>query len=409
MVVTAFTGQLLASMAISGFNDGLRIGSELRTILRSVALTIPSNVSASWLNWIIFRFTVVLPLIYLLQANTFIFEALGMHVARRLVSGGGAGGSTPYRIYVDSGTVLMCILALAPASPLVAPATFLYFLVCQPLLRRNFIFLYRPKFDGGGLRFPFIFDMAISALIVGQILLTTQMGLKQALGPAIAAGLPIPFTIMFSHGMKNRYLKAYNDAGLLQTSLLDGWDTAEDTSEERREEFRRFLVDAHKAAYVPVCIAGMDTDNMLTAEPAVVVPLETDVERQAEQAEELATLDGESFTRGSRSIHSSSAAPSARNQHGATLRRAVHTLTAFRRRGSGNSAVSSNFQGSFRDAFGGSYHNRNNGSFPRGDDGSFGSSFKEEDFISPFRAGVVRAGEENYGRRSSRRSIFLKL
>ena len=58
-------------------------------------------------------------------------------------------------------------------------------------------------------------------------------------------------------------------------SLLDGWDNANPTSLESREEFRQFLVDAHKAAYIPVCIAGGAT-NILTAEPAVVIPSEND-------------------------------------------------------------------------------------------------------------------------------------
>ena len=39
----------------------------------------------------------------------------------------------------------MCLLALAPASPLLAPACVAYFLLCQPMLRWNLIFLYRPK------------------------------------------------------------------------------------------------------------------------------------------------------------------------------------------------------------------------------------------------------------------------
>jgi hypothetical protein len=86
-----------------------------------------------------------------------------------LVVGGGSGGPVPYRLYIDSGVVLMwyvvaqravysvpkssalmlpihrSTLALAPASPIVAPACFLYFLVCQPLMRRNLIYMYRPR------------------------------------------------------------------------------------------------------------------------------------------------------------------------------------------------------------------------------------------------------------------------
>ena len=34
----------------------------------------------------------------------------------------GPGGPLPFRIYVDSGAVFLCVVALAPACPLVAPA-----------------------------------------------------------------------------------------------------------------------------------------------------------------------------------------------------------------------------------------------------------------------------------------------
>lgn len=63
--------------------------------------------------------------------------------------------------------------------------------------------------------------------------------------------------------------------GLTRFFRQDGWDTNEASSQEKREEFRRFLVDCHKAAYVPVCIAGDETTT-ITAEPALVVPNEMD-------------------------------------------------------------------------------------------------------------------------------------
>lgn len=187
----------------------------------------------------------------------------------------GPGPSTPYRLFVDSGMVLLSLLALGPASPLVAPASFFYFLWSQPVLRRCVIYVYRPRFDGGGLRWPFVYDMTISSLMVGHILLTLQMVLKQATGPAILAALPTLVTLLSYWNNKKQFLGAFQDAALLQTSLLDGWDASEETTMEKREEFRRFLVDAHKAAYVPVCLAGPEKAS-LTSEPAVVVPLETD-------------------------------------------------------------------------------------------------------------------------------------
>lgn len=126
----------------------------------------------------------------------------------------------PYRIYVDSGVVLLCVFALGPASPLIAPAAFTYFLLCVPLLRWTMIFLYRPKFDMGGGRFPFIFDICVSGIITSQILLIAMMVLKAAIGPAVAAFLPMIPTLWFRHFVRKRYLKAFKDAALLQTSLL---------------------------------------------------------------------------------------------------------------------------------------------------------------------------------------------
>ena len=90
----------------------------------------------------------------------------------------------------------------------------------------------------------------------------------------LAAAPAIP-TYLFRNFIIKRFRRAYDDAGLLQTSLLDGWDNTIPTSMEKREEFRQFLVDGHKAAYIPVCIAGGAT-NILTAEPAVVIPSEND-------------------------------------------------------------------------------------------------------------------------------------
>lgn len=190
--------------------------------------------------------------------------------------GGGPGGPIPYRIYVDSGVVFLCLVALAPASPLVAPTCLIYFMYSTPMLRRNVIFMYRPKFDGGGVRWPFLFDVIVSSVLVGQILLTTMMALKQALGPGLCAAVPIIPTLLHHWSTRRRLKQAFEDLALLQTSTLDGWDPTETTSLEKREEFRKFLVDAHKAAYVPVCIAGCEKGSTrhktLTAEPAVVVP-----------------------------------------------------------------------------------------------------------------------------------------
>ena len=95
------------------------------------------------------------------------------------------------------------------------------------------------RFDAGGVRFPFLFEMCISGMFVGQLLLAIMMGLKKALGPSILAAAAFVPTLLFRDGMRARYLRAFNDVGLLQTSLLDGWDTACPESMETREERRR--------------------------------------------------------------------------------------------------------------------------------------------------------------------------
>jgi hypothetical protein len=299
MIVTAFSGSSLVQIITNGFIGGIKIGTEAQKVVTNIAGepntfglescslveltnvlflckgTIPSQVSATWLNWIIFRFSITLPLHYVLQANAYFLHFFGFRCCARLSLGGGSGGQIPYRLYIDSGVVLLCVFALGPASPLVAAAAFIYFLFSAPILRRNLIFMYRPQFDAGGVRWPFLFDMCVSCLIVGQMLLTIMMALKSALGPAIVAAIPVVPTYLYRSAINKRFRRAFEDASLLQTAALDGWDPAAELTMQDREEFRKFLVDSHKAAYVPVCIAGDDTD-VLTAEPAVVVPTERD-------------------------------------------------------------------------------------------------------------------------------------
>ena len=336
MLITAFSGQILAEMVWRFFSEDQNVsGNQIRSLLRAIATTIPSDVAANWLNWIIFRGLAVLPLQYMLQVNTFLFAAFGLKCCARVVSGGGPGGTTPYRIYVDSGVVLLCALSLAPSSPLVAPASFFCFLFCQPLLRRNLIFVYRPKFDGGGLRFPFVFDMCISSMIMGSLLLAAQLGLKEALEPAILAGITLVPILLFQRGAKRKYLRAFRDAALLQTSLLDGWNT-EESSIKSREEFRRFLVDAHKAAYVPVCLAATDTDDYLTVEPALVVSLDSDPDNEKLSQEVQQPHDSFQSSVGSGIANHSGRQQSLltrrQSQRGAVLRRSMNIMSFADRR-----------------------------------------------------------------------------
>ena len=216
------------------------------------------------------RLTTTFPIFYLFQFNTFLFSCLGFKCCARLLRGGGPGGPLPYRIYVDTSVVFLCVVALAPASPIVAVVASIYFLVFTPMIRWLLIFVYRPDHDGGGRRWPLLFEMLISSMVLGQVFLTAMMALKRATGPATMAGLSIFPTLLFREYANNNFLRSYKDCGLLQTSTLDGWDRSKPSTMASREEYRRWLVDCHRASFVPICVAG--NDSCITLEPSVVVP-----------------------------------------------------------------------------------------------------------------------------------------
>ena len=175
-----------------------------------------------------------------------------MHITKRYLSVWylcllGTGGRLPYRWYVESAIVFLFVMALAPAAPLVAPIALLYFIVCTPILRYVVIFTFKPPYDSGGSRWPMLFDMIITSMVVSQILLCAMILLKQVFVPSFLAGVPLLPTYVFRRKMIRNFRDAYLDAALLQASLLDGWDCSGEMQPsmtmEDRETFRRFLVD----------------------------------------------------------------------------------------------------------------------------------------------------------------------
>ena len=92
---------------------GLNLGDSAQEVLRQVAKTIPTQVSAvrnwnpplfyhrrmlcghsqyaplqTWLNWIIVRFTYTVPVMYFFQSNTFLFKLIGWDCCARCTRGG---------------------------------------------------------------------------------------------------------------------------------------------------------------------------------------------------------------------------------------------------------------------------------------------------------------------------------
>ena len=81
----------------------------------------------------------------------------------------GPGGVVPYRVYVNSSVIFLCVVALAPLCPMVAPFTMMYFIFITPLLKWGHIFVYRPTFDGGGMRWPQLHNILMISVIVSQV------------------------------------------------------------------------------------------------------------------------------------------------------------------------------------------------------------------------------------------------
>lgn len=126
------------------------------------------------------------------------------------------------------------------------------------------------------------------------MLLGTVLLLKQSfiLGSMIVF-MPIP-TYLFSAWTKEKFQRSYEDAALWQTSNLDG--LAKHGTTEEREKYRRWLVDCHKASYVPICLSG--GEDFLTIQPAMVVPLDDSKPTKRFSAPRERSWSAEKFTQG---------------------------------------------------------------------------------------------------------------
>jgi hypothetical protein len=115
--------------------------------------------------------------------------------------------------------------------------------------------------------------------------------LKKGYLLSIISFLSIIGTWTFKSVCKDTFEQSYNDAALLQTSELDGWKVDDEMPYMERERYRKWIVDCHKASYVPVCVIA--EDDYLTSEPAVVLPTqkETDNESEANGADSYESRD----------------------------------------------------------------------------------------------------------------------
>ena len=93
--------------------------------------------------------------------------------------------------------------------------------------------------------------------------------LKGNLVEGLIIGFCIIPTLLYNSIILEKFLRPFRDAALLQTGRM--YHVTDNTNSwVEREEFRRWLVDCHKASYLPTCLSG-GRKNILTAEPALVI------------------------------------------------------------------------------------------------------------------------------------------
>ena len=285
-LLVTFSGSTLISTVEAFYLNkrGFSFGN-IVALMENISETIPVVVSGAWINVILVRGLVTLPIVYLLNLHVLSYAILpGMLCLGRVSAGGGSGGPIPFRIYTDTGTVFLCSVALSTTSPIIAPCTLLYFLIATPIWRRQVIYKFNPQYNSGGALWPMFLEIIVSSLIFMQIVLTMIMGMRNANIAAILSVLQILPTFLFWRRVKSLFKPNFVKIGLFNASKMDDLERNRGETDDRslptdldeRERFLKFLVDSHKAAYVPTCIAEEETAVYMTEEPAKVESLPSD-------------------------------------------------------------------------------------------------------------------------------------
>ena len=87
MLVTAFTGNTLATTLLSWLRQERTTEESIRATLNGVASALTAT-SATWLNWIIMRYSFIWPGGYLFQMNTFLTKIFNLKWLNRVLRGG---------------------------------------------------------------------------------------------------------------------------------------------------------------------------------------------------------------------------------------------------------------------------------------------------------------------------------
>merc|ERR1719491_844701 len=104
------------------------------------------------------------------------------------------------------------------------------------------VFSYRPKFDGGGSKWPQLHHIIISSLLLGQFITAVSFALKGNIIQGLVIAFCVVPTLMYNSIILEKFTRHFRDASLMQTSKVDSVDQAKEEGRDswlKREEFRR--------------------------------------------------------------------------------------------------------------------------------------------------------------------------
>lgn len=88
MVIFVFGGKTLGNVIYTAFRNNAVTLTDAQNIVIDLAKVVPTTQSYYWLTWMITQTGVILPFMYFLQFNNFMFTALNWDCCARATAGG---------------------------------------------------------------------------------------------------------------------------------------------------------------------------------------------------------------------------------------------------------------------------------------------------------------------------------
>ncbi|CAN8239047.1 unnamed protein product [Cochlearia groenlandica] len=147
-------------------------------------------------------------------------------------------------------------------APLILPFILLYFVLAYVIYRNQFINVYEPKYETGGMFWPMIHYTMIFSLVLMQAIAIGLFALKKMeLATYLLVPLPI-FTLLFNEFCRKRFMPIFN---AYPAEVLTKRDK-EDRNDPRMDGFYNNLVSAYQdPALLPLRFAGSRSDSSLTS------------------------------------------------------------------------------------------------------------------------------------------------